>query len=64
MISVYNNEECLKCKVVNKEMRGVGCLVFCEKCCAIEFHSINPMKDERPKYLKWVEKRKKQWDKE
>ena len=55
-IHPHFNADCLKCGCVVKEMLRVGSIVFCPECFNSEFHSEDPVHDEREKYLKWLKK--------
>lgn len=51
---IHNNASCLKCHVVEKEMVRVGVIIFCKKCYEEEFSTLDPVKEEREKYLEWL----------
>lgn len=48
------NAECLRCNEVKKEMVAVGVIIMCDECFKIEFHTDDPVREERDKYLYWV----------
>ena len=55
---VWHNMECLKCHTVEREMVSIGAycgIVMCNKCAQEEFSSTDPVREEREKYLYWLE---------
>ena len=54
-IFVYHNVRCTKCHHIYLEMRRVGALIFCKKCCDEEFSTLDPVKEERERYKYWLD---------
>jgi len=54
-VFAYHNADCVKCKVLEKDMVRVGVFVMCPKCFDLTFHSDNPVVEEREEYLKWLD---------
>ena len=52
---IYYNNNCLRCKKVDREMISVGAIIFCKRCYPMLFNSENPVTEERKKYRAWLE---------
>jgi len=52
---IHYNVCCLKCKALERTMVAIGTLVMCDKCFGEEFHTDDPVMEEREKYLHWLE---------
>jgi len=50
---IYNSR-CLLCSSVDYEMVRIGILVFCKKCAANEFRTLDPVREERERYLHFL----------
>ena len=51
----HTNADCLKCGALEKKMVRVGGLIFCHKCTKEEFVTIDPPRDEREVYKRWIQ---------
>lgn len=54
-VMTHYNVECLKCGAVPKVMTSVGVVTMCPECFLEEFHTDDPVKEEREKYLHWLD---------
>jgi len=54
-VAVCYNNDCLKCGGVDLKMVRIATLIFCEKCFPEEFHTEDPVNQEKDTYLKWIE---------
>ena len=53
-IFIFNNAKCVNCGALEEEMRRVGAVIFCLSCCVKIFKTIDPVRDERETYLKFL----------
>jgi hypothetical protein len=49
----HHNASCAICEALEAKMVRVGAVIFCKDCSAI-FESNDPVRKERPLYLKWL----------
>uniref|UniRef100_A0A6M3XFM8 Uncharacterized protein n=1 Tax=viral metagenome TaxID=1070528 RepID=A0A6M3XFM8_9ZZZZ len=52
------------CSSVDYEMVRIGVLVFCMKCAANEFRTLDPVREERERYLHFLRVYEKIFDEE
>lgn len=52
----HHNAVCVKCGKIHATMTRVGAVIFCNICVFEEFTSDDPVREERPNYLKWLHK--------
>jgi len=52
----FYNATCIECDAIEKIMVRIGTIVMCQSCHGKIFKTEDPVMEERPKYLHYLEK--------